>query len=40
MKESLLAKFDRIQDQDRAATYGFKGDFWEVKHDFVLVDTA
>ncbi len=37
VKESLLAKFDRQKDPQRAAEYGFSEEFWEVKHDFVLV---
>ncbi|WP_377274175.1 intradiol ring-cleavage dioxygenase [Rhizobium sp. R86522] len=37
VKESLLAKFDRRRDPQRAAEYGFSEEFWEVKHDFVLV---
>jgi catechol 1,2-dioxygenase len=38
VKESLLAKFDRTHDPKRAAAYGFEGDFWDVKHDFVLAE--
>jgi len=37
VKESLLAKFERRRDPQRAAEYGFSEEFWEVKHDFVLV---
>lgn len=36
VKESLLAKFDKTSDPARAQTYGFEGEFWDVKHDFVL----
>lgn len=36
VKESLLAKFDKTNDPARAKTYGFDGEFWDVKHDFVL----
>ncbi|HZG29307.1 MAG TPA: intradiol ring-cleavage dioxygenase [Ensifer sp.] len=36
VKESLLAKFDKTNDPARAQTYGFEGEFWDVKHDFVL----
>ena len=36
VKESLLAKFDRVHDPERAKDSEFAGDFWEVKHDFVL----
>lgn len=38
VKESLLAKFDKTNDPARAKTYGFEGEFWDVKHDFVLAD--
>lgn len=38
VKESLLAKFDKTNDSARAQTYGFEGEFWDVKHDFVLAD--
>lgn len=38
VKESLLAKFDRTNDAARAETYGFAGEFWDVKHDFVLAE--
>ncbi|MCD2172515.1 intradiol ring-cleavage dioxygenase [Rhizobium sp. C4] len=38
VKESLLAKFDRTTDADRAQAYGFEGEFWDVKHDFVLAE--
>jgi protocatechuate 3,4-dioxygenase beta subunit len=38
VKESLLAKFDRENDPARAQAYGFEGEFWDVKHDFVLAE--
>lgn len=38
VKESLLAKFDRTNDPARAEAYGFEGEFWDVKHDFVLAE--
>lgn len=38
VKESLLAKFDRTNDPARAQVYGFEGEFWDVKHDFVLAE--
>jgi catechol 1,2-dioxygenase len=38
VKESLLAKFDKTNDPARAKTYGFEGEFWDVKHDFVLAE--
>jgi len=38
VKESLLAKFDRTNDPARAQAYGFEGEFWDVKHDFVLAE--
>lgn len=38
VKESLLAKFDKTNDPARAQTYGFEGEFWDVKHDFVLAE--
>ncbi len=40
VKESLLAKFDRTDDPQRARAYGFEGEFWDVKHDFVLAEKA
>lgn len=40
VKESLLAKFDRTDDPQRARAYGFAGAFWDVKHDFVLAEKA
>lgn len=40
VKESLLAKFDRTDDPERAKAYGFEGQFWDVKHDFVLAEKA
>lgn len=37
VKESLLARFERVEDPARAAELGFRnGWFWEVEHDFVL----
>ena len=36
VKESLLAEFRRTSDAERSKQYQFAGDFWEVKHDFVL----
>lgn len=36
VKESLLAKFKRIDDLSRARKLDFAGPFWEVEHDFVL----
>jgi catechol 1,2-dioxygenase len=36
VKESLLARFNRVHDEARARVYDFGGDFWEVTHDFVL----
>ena len=36
VKESLLAEFRHTHDPDRARTYEFSADFWEVEHDFVL----
>ena len=38
VKESLLAKFDKVNDPARAQAYGFEGEFWDVKHDFVLAE--
>ena len=38
VKESLLAKFDKTNDPARAQAYGFEGEFWDVKHDFVLAE--
>jgi len=40
VKESLLAKFEKIEDAPRAAELGFDGWFWNVKHDFVLVRSS
>jgi catechol 1,2-dioxygenase len=40
VKESLLARFDRVNDPERAVTYGFSSSFWEVSHDFVLVQAS
>ncbi|MDB5554130.1 MAG: catechol 1,2-dioxygenase [Rhizobium sp.] len=36
VKESLLAKFNKVDDPERAQEYGFAGDFWDVDYDFVL----
>ncbi|WP_028746586.1 intradiol ring-cleavage dioxygenase [Rhizobium mesoamericanum] len=36
VKESLLANFRWTRDPERSKQYQFAGDFWEVKHDFVL----
>ncbi|CAN7437854.1 intradiol ring-cleavage dioxygenase [Rhizobium sp. LjRoot258] len=36
VKESLLAEFRRSRDPERSKQYQFAGDFWDVKHDFVL----
>ncbi len=36
VKESLLAEFKHTHDPARAKDYGFKDDFWDVEHDFVL----
>jgi len=36
VKESLLAKFDKVNDPARARSYQFADDFWDVTHDFVL----
>jgi catechol 1,2-dioxygenase len=36
VKESLLADSKLIHDPKRAKELGFKGDFWDVEHDFVL----
>jgi protocatechuate 3,4-dioxygenase beta subunit len=36
VKESLLAKFDLIEDPERIAREGAAGSFYEVIHDFVL----
>ncbi|EJL58113.1 protocatechuate 3,4-dioxygenase beta subunit [Rhizobium sp. CF122] len=36
VKESLLAQFRRTSDPGRSRQYQFAGDFWDVKHDFVL----
>jgi len=39
VKESLLAEFRRTRDPERSKQYQFAGDFWEVRHDFVLART-
>lgn len=36
VKESLLAKFELVEDADRIAAAGFSGPYYEVVHDFVL----
>ncbi|PWE56937.1 6-chlorohydroxyquinol-1,2-dioxygenase [Metarhizobium album] len=36
VKESLLADFRRVDDQNRARELEFSGWFWEVEYDFVL----
>ena len=36
VKESLLAKFERVEDPAAIAEAGFKGPFFLVEHDFVL----
>lgn len=36
VKESLMAKFDRIEDESAQADAGFKAPFYLVEHDFVL----
>lgn len=40
VKESLLAKFDLIEDPARIAAEGAKGPFYEVVHDFVLASAS
>ncbi len=40
VKESLLAKFDLIEDPARIADEGAKGPFYEVVHDFVLAPAS
>ncbi|WP_199915350.1 intradiol ring-cleavage dioxygenase [Aminobacter sp. MSH1] len=37
VKESLIAKFELVRDAERSKALEFAGDFWDVKHDFVLV---
>lgn len=37
VKASLLAEFQRIEDNQRIAAEGLDGPFWLVEHDFVLV---
>ncbi|PWW00257.1 hydroxyquinol 1,2-dioxygenase [Hoeflea marina] len=36
VKESLLARFEPVEDPDRIAAAGFDGPYYEVVHDFVL----
>ena len=40
VKESLLAKFDLIEDPARIAAEGAEGPFYEVVHDFVLAPAS
>ncbi|MFA3915728.1 intradiol ring-cleavage dioxygenase [Ruegeria hyattellae] len=40
VKESLLAKFDLIEDPDRIAKEHPEGPFYEVEHDFVLAPAS
>jgi protocatechuate 3,4-dioxygenase beta subunit len=40
VKESLLAKFDLIEDPERIAKEGADGPFYEVIHDFVLAPAS
>lgn len=40
VKESLLAKFEKIEDAARAKELEFDDWFWQVKHDFVLTHAA
>lgn len=40
VKESLLAKFDLIEDPAKIADAGFDGPYYEVIHDFVLAPAA
>ncbi|WP_394690934.1 intradiol ring-cleavage dioxygenase [Hoeflea sp.] len=39
VKQSLLAKFDWIEDKDQIEAAGMEGPYYEVVHDFVLVPT-
>ena len=36
VKESLLAEFERVEDEGRISELGFHGPFYDVEHDFVL----
>ncbi len=36
VKESLMAKFEPIEDPERAAAVGLEGKYYDVEHDFVL----
>lgn len=36
VKASLLARFDKVTDAQRASEVGFSGPYWNVAHDFVL----
>ncbi|WP_147124279.1 intradiol ring-cleavage dioxygenase [Shimia ponticola] len=40
VKESLLAKFDLIEDPAKIAEEGFEGPYYEVIHDFVLAPAS
>ena len=40
VKESLLARFERVEDPERIGAAGFDGPFHEVVHDFVLAPVA
>ena len=40
VKESLLARFERVEDPERIRAAGFDGPFHEVVHDFVLAPVA
>jgi len=37
VKESLLAKFEKIEDVARARELEFENWFWQVEHNFVLI---
>ena len=37
VKQSLMAKFEKIDDPERNAAEGVEGPFFEVSHDFYLV---
>ncbi|MFT4726025.1 MAG: protocatechuate 3,4-dioxygenase beta subunit [Granulosicoccus sp.] len=36
VKESLLAKFELVEDKNRIVQSGFESSYYEVEHDFVL----
>lgn len=40
VKESLMAKFDPVNDPDRQAEHGFSGLYYDVEHDFVLAKAS